>query len=613
MLAGGQAGSPRRGVSERYHGFSRGAPFQILISNFQILYPLFSMRKFIPVFILVISMLVAPLAARAGVPQAVTYLKAQPQDEWSTMALVATGESSVSASHLASFTGSTVLDYAKRILALIAAGKNPRSFTGADLVAGLTSLASGGQLGDMSLLNDDAWGIIALRAVGVATADVVVADAMAYLLAHQEMDGGWGYGIGAGSDTDDTAAVLMALAEMNYTATNPVVVRGLSYLRTQQLSDAGFGYLASYGSSSDSTAWAVSALNRFSQAPASLTQGSATPISYLESLQLPDGGYKSVAGGDTLPWGSPNRAFSVPSIVIALLGKWYPVARAVSGGNGRVTPLADLAVTVALAPKADRRVAVSVGAENRGPNEASQTRVALTLPAGYAVTQVNPSVGSFDPATSVWELGRFRNFDRATLTFVLVAVPDTGGPAAVRAAVAAVELDLVGENDQAEAGWEFAVPQVLGVTSEAEPAASQPVEATVVCPATLPAALNETARAVYRGRFIAISGDPAGLLWYVDAVSGRVACLVGDTGVRSLLEQIALGVTDQNLERIPVAGSAPAGTPDALAERLEGRILLQVESVGEAWYVHAGFRTYLPPTAAAIELLRPLALVVPAA
>ena len=170
----------------------------------------------------------------------------------------------------------------------------------------------------------------------------------------------------------------------------------------------------------------------------------------------------------------------------------------------------------------------------------------------------------------------------------------------------------MGENNQAETGWELSKPQVLGVTTEAEQGQPAQVEPVVVCPSVLPAALSETARAAYWGRFVSVSGDQAGLLWYVDAVSGRVACLVGDTGVRSLLQQTALGITNANLEQIPVAGSAPAGSPGPLAERLDGRILLQVESVGEAWYVHAGMRTYLPPTAAALEFLRPLALVVPA-
>ena len=114
------------------------------------------MRKAIFAFV-VLLVVVVPIAVRASVPEAVAYLKTQAIDDWSAQALVAAGETSIDVSSLQTFTGSSATDYAKRILALVAAGEEPHTYTGTDLVAGLKALASGGQIGDATLLNDDAW------------------------------------------------------------------------------------------------------------------------------------------------------------------------------------------------------------------------------------------------------------------------------------------------------------------------------------------------------------------------------------------------------------------------------------------------------------------------
>src|SRR3989338_2755299 len=132
------------------------------------------------------------LPAKADVAAGVSYLKTQTQDDWVIMALAAAGAHPDSAP-LQNFSGTLATDYAKRILALTALGENPSTFTNVDLVAELLNMENSGQIGDLSLLNDDAWGILALRAAGVPQDVGIIADAANYLLAHQLSDGGWSW------------------------------------------------------------------------------------------------------------------------------------------------------------------------------------------------------------------------------------------------------------------------------------------------------------------------------------------------------------------------------------------------------------------------------------
>jgi hypothetical protein len=287
------------------------------------------MRKIL-IFILTLALIVPPLAIQADTASAVTYLKTQTQDEWITMGLVAAGETSVSKTHLQTFSGTLATDYAKRILAIVAVGENPTTFAGTDLVAGLKALAQSNQIGDVSLLNDDAWGLMALRAAGVAESDSLVVGAKAYLLAHQNTDGGWGYSLTSGSDTNDTAAVLMALGEVGVTS-GAAIEAALNYLHTSQNADAGFPYVSGSDSDAGSTSWTWAALTKLGQATSAWTKGSTTPLNFLQTLQLADGSYKWQSSDTT---GSPSMtAFAL----VAASNKYYPVKPAAGTSGAAVS------------------------------------------------------------------------------------------------------------------------------------------------------------------------------------------------------------------------------------------------------------------------------------
>lgn len=285
------------------------------------------MRK-IFIFILTLALVMPSFALQASTSSAVTYLKSQTPNEWITMALVAGGENGVNKDYLKTFSGTLATDYAKRILAIVAVGENPRTFANTDLVQGLKALAKNGQIGDTNLLNDDAWGILALRAAGVPQTDTVVAGAKSYLLAHQEINGGWGYAVGAGADTNDTAAVLMALKDVDLSASNSSITAALQYLHQAQNSDGGFPYVSGSASDSGSTSWVLAATQKYNQSISDWSKNANTPVSFLNSLQLTDGSYKwqasDTAGSSTM------TAFAV----VALTGRYYPVSSATTNTSG---------------------------------------------------------------------------------------------------------------------------------------------------------------------------------------------------------------------------------------------------------------------------------------
>ena len=142
-------------------------------------------------------------------------------------------------------------DYARTILAVVAAGENPRHFvtpTGTiDLVDGLIkNFYDGTKICDPkhdwaggAALTDDWWGIMALISAGVRKDSGMIRNIASYILSYQNADGGWGWTETAGSDVDNTAAAIMGLI----VAGNPdptAIQNALNYLHSQQTSNGGF-------------------------------------------------------------------------------------------------------------------------------------------------------------------------------------------------------------------------------------------------------------------------------------------------------------------------------------------------------------------------------------
>ncbi len=111
-----------------------------------------------------------------------------------------------------------------------------------------------------------------------------------------------------------------------------------------------------------------------------------------------------------------------------------------------------------------------------------------------------------------------------------------------------------------------------------------------------------------RGRIL-LDVEANGEAWDVTPMPAERHYLGRPDDAFALMRGLGLGITDADLAKIPAAGDASTG--DAAArERLAGRILLQVEAHGEAWYVDPATRTrrYLGRPADAFAVMRELGL-----
>jgi len=81
------------------------------------------------------------------------------------------------------------------------------------------------------------------------------------------------------------------------------------------------------------------------------------------------------------------------------------------------------------------------------------------------------------------------------------------------------------------------------------------------------------------------------------------------------MRELSLGITNNNLEKIPVASLLDSNSNEIVmdntfAKKQAGKILLQVENNGEAWYVSPinNRRYFLGRPADALELMRKIGL-----
>jgi hypothetical protein len=197
------------------------------------------------------------------------------------------------------------------ILAATASGLNPRDLDGVNYGIELQALHNGGgSFGDESSLYDDFWALIALSSMNVQN-DV------SFIKENQNPDGGWGWAIGQPSDCDDTAAAIMALRSQGTLSNDESIEDALTYLQSQQMPDGGF---PSWGASnSDTDSWSISSIQSCGQ---DASTWGINPIVHLESLQQPDG---------SIYWQPENPGFNLKLStsygIIALSKRYFPVAK----------------------------------------------------------------------------------------------------------------------------------------------------------------------------------------------------------------------------------------------------------------------------------------------
>lgn len=289
------------------------------------------MKRKLFILLIASAVIFQPIFVMADIGSAKNYLNEQPQDAWITQALIAAGETGFPMDHLTNVSGTLATDYAKTVLALAAANKNPENFSSVDYVAKLKSYYNSNQMGDANLLNDDIWSILALASIKeINSAEAL--GAKNYLLAHQNSDGGWGYAVGGLSDTNDTAAAIMALVEAGVDINNQTISKGANYLKSAQNSDGGFGYMIGSESDSGSDSWVMSAIYKINENPENWIKNNNNPVSHLMSLQDTDGGFWWIKPGT----GDFNNKAMTAFAVIALSGKSFPVGYYGKSNSGKV-------------------------------------------------------------------------------------------------------------------------------------------------------------------------------------------------------------------------------------------------------------------------------------
>lgn len=224
----------------------------------------------------------------------------------------------------------SVTDYERTLLAVAAAGEDPRFFGGLDLLDRVRSFqGAGGNIGDA--VNSNAFGILAYRAAG----EHVPEGAVTWHRRVQNPDGGWGISPGAASNPDMTAASIMALRAAGVEAGDPAITSALSYLRSIQNQDGGFS-IQPGASDTAATSWCAQAILAVGQDPegGAWSKGGNTPLSFVRSMQAPDGGFSWMQGR------SMNPVWTTSYAVCALARKPFPVGvfqppRPSAGGGGQ--------------------------------------------------------------------------------------------------------------------------------------------------------------------------------------------------------------------------------------------------------------------------------------
>jgi hypothetical protein len=103
--------------------------------------------------------------------------------------------------------------------------------------------------------------------------------------------------------------------------------------------------------------------------------------------------------------------------------------------------------------------------------------------------------------------------------------------------------------------------------------------------------------------YILLQVEAHGEAWYVDPVSGKKVYMKDGAAAYGIMRSFGLGITNSNLEKLKAGDWS-------LVNRLKGRIVLQVESKGEAYYIHpkTGQAHYLANGAEAYRIMRELGL-----
>jgi energy-coupling factor transport system substrate-specific component len=200
-------------------------------------------------------------------------------------------------------------DVARTILALEAAGADPRQFSGENLVERL--LAQRRQNGSyQGWPATSAYAVLALRAAGANDATTKTVD---WLRQVQGKDGGWGNEPGDPGTPEITGAVLQVL-----TPGSDASDRALGYLRDAKRPNGGFAPGNNLAANAQATAWASQGLLAAGKDPAGFGSGKSS-LAYLRELQADDGHFLQAPGQEASP------VWVTADAIVPLAGAHLPI------------------------------------------------------------------------------------------------------------------------------------------------------------------------------------------------------------------------------------------------------------------------------------------------
>jgi Prenyltransferase and squalene oxidase repeat len=213
-------------------------------------------------------------------------------------------------------------DVARTILALTAAGVDPRGFAGEDLVDRLVSQRRGNG-SYQGWPGTSAYAVLALRA---AAANDAAAPTVAWLRKVQGQEGGWGNEPQTPATAEVTGAVLQVL-----TPGSEAAGRAIAYLRNAKRPNGGFAPGKNLSANAQATAWASQGLIAAGKDPAGFGPGKSS-FTYMRGLQA-DGGYFFQAPGMEV-----SPVWVTADVVVALSGHHLPVAAPAREPKPKVKP-----------------------------------------------------------------------------------------------------------------------------------------------------------------------------------------------------------------------------------------------------------------------------------
>lgn len=214
----------------------------------------------------------------------------------------------------------------RELMVVNAAGTDPHSFAGHDLVAEILARADeddgsfpfvpDGQ----GQINDTAFAILSLTPVHEPAAEAAIGPAADWLASQQNEDGGWSWSVkGKPSEADLTGTVIQALRAAGR-VDSQAERNGLKYLREIQDPDGGFPEFGGEPESNvASTAWAAQGIWAAGQDPETWLAGGREPLGFMASLQQADGRLRWKASQDLN--GVWMTAYAAPAFV----GQTWPI------------------------------------------------------------------------------------------------------------------------------------------------------------------------------------------------------------------------------------------------------------------------------------------------